>query len=196
MSSRESQDVRFKVILIGDINVGKSCLLMRAIGAPFPDSIPTVGGDNESRIVQRPNGSVKLTFWDTAGQERFKTTSSSYHRGANACLVVYDIGDRDSFINARGWKDEVNRYCSNDTIVVLIGNKCDLSLTRKVSFEEGKRTADEWKCDFFETSAKTKQGVDEVVDALTDLLIQTNVTSPRRSSQSIEKKRFSFSCFG
>jgi len=192
MSNSNIQDLRFKVTIIGDINTGKTCFMFRAIGKPFPDSAVSLGGECESTIVQRPevNAHVKLTFWDTAGQEKFQTTSSSYHRGAHACLVFYDISERDSFQNVSGWREEIIRYCSSETVLILVGNKVD-RLDRKISYAEGKAMADKWDCEFFETSAKTKQGVDEVVNTIVDMLIKSKI--PKKQTHIVTKKRpFSF----
>jgi len=200
-SSPHLQDVRYKVVFVGDINVGKSCFLMRAIGAPFPtEAVPTISGDSESRIIRQAdyNASVKLTFWDTAGQEKFKTTSSGYHRGANAFLLCYDITDRESFQNIAGWNGEIDRYCGDDVVKILIGNKCDLSNKRVVTYAEGKRLAETWKCDFFEASAKSGDNIEDAVSTLTELLLKKNLKKKKvetikaeKSPRIKEKKKFS-----
>lgn len=97
---------------------------------------------------------VKLQIWDTAGQERFRTITSSYYRGANGIIVVYDVTDRESFANVKQWLHEIDRYASENVHKLLVGNKIDLEKKRVVSTEEGREFAQSIGIEFIETSAK------------------------------------------
>jgi len=176
-----SQELRFKVIFVGDTNVGKSSLLMTATGQPFREEpVATIGADFHTKLISLPEHkvTVKLNFWDTQGQERFRTTSSSYHRGTHAVLVLYDIADRESFQNANMWYEDTSVHCKpEDTIFFFIGNKSDLHKGRKVTYAEGKELADHWHHPFFETSAKTLENVENVIKALCEALLAKHIRS-------------------
>jgi len=154
-------DYLFKLIVIGDSDTGKSCLLLRFSDNTFTDSfISTIGVDFKIRTINLSGSAVKLQIWDTAGQERFRTITSSYYRGAHGIFIVYDITNRQSFMNVKNWIGEVDKYGSENVIRVIIGNKCDRAYDRQVSKEEGKQVADEFGYYFVETSAKDSTNVD------------------------------------
>ena len=132
-SIKRDYDYLFKLVLIGDSSVGKSCLLLRFADDSFTDSyISTIGVDFRFRTVKIEDKTVKLQIWDTAGQERFRTITSAYYRGADGIIMVYDVTRLDSFDHVRDWLNEVNRYANQGLCKkLLIGNKCDRS-DRKV----------------------------------------------------------------
>lgn len=105
--------------------------------------------------------SCALQIWDTAGQERFRTITTSYFRGAQGIVLVYDVTDRDSFENVRTWMQEISKNADKHANVMLVGNKCDMEDQRKVSKEEGEALAREQKIPFVETSAKSDINVTE-----------------------------------
>merc|ERR1712007_4710 len=100
------------------------------------------------------------------GQERFRTITSAYYRGADGIIMVYDICDRESFAHVDDWLNEVNRYVSESTCKILIGNKCDLESERQVSTEEAKKKAAELGLTFVETSAKDATNVETAFTSL------------------------------
>ncbi|GFP95080.1 RAS-related protein rabd1 [Phtheirospermum japonicum] len=139
-------DYLFKLLLIGDSSVGKSCLLLRFADDSYVDSyISTIGVD----------------FWDTAGQERFRTITSSYYRGAHGIIIVYDVTEMESFNNVKQWLSEIDRYASNSVCKLLVGNKCDLVDSKVVDTQTGKAFADELGIPFLETSAKDSINVEQ-----------------------------------
>ncbi|XVF79748.1 hypothetical protein PTKIN_Ptkin15bG0014500 [Pterospermum kingtungense] len=144
-------DYLFKLLLIGDSGVGKSCLLLRFADDSYIESyISTIGVD----------------FWDTAGQERFRTITSSYYRGAHGIIIVYDVTDQESFNNVKQWLSEIDRYASDNVNKLLVGNKCDLTANKVVSYEAGKALADEVGIPFLETSAKNSTNVEQAFMAM------------------------------
>jgi small GTP-binding protein len=134
-----SSDYLFKVLLIGDSGVGKSCLLLRFSDDTYTDSfISTIGVDFKIRTVEIDGRTAKLQIWDTAGQERFRTITSSYYRGAHGIIVVYDVSDAESFSNVRTWLQEIEKYASDNVCRLLVGNKCDLAANRQVEYATAK----------------------------------------------------------
>lgn len=109
---------------------------------------------------------IKLQIWDTAGQEKFRTITSSYYKGAHGIIVTYDITDRTSFDNIRGWFIEIEKYASENVNKIIVGNKCDLEEKRAVSTEEGQELANSLGVKFLETSAKNSSNVGEAFTAM------------------------------
>mmetsp|Transcript_32499 Transcript_32499/g.77193 ORF Transcript_32499/g.77193 Transcript_32499/m.77193 type:complete len:208 (+) Transcript_32499:1-624(+) len=160
MSSPE-YDYLFKLLLIGDSGVGKSCLLLRFADDTYTESyISTIGVDFKIRTIELDGKCIKLQIWDTAGQERFRTITSSYYRGAHGIIIVYDITDEDSYNNVKQWLNEIDRYASEKVDKLLVGNKADLSDKRKVNAETAKEYAQTHDINFLETSAKEKLNVE------------------------------------
>eukprot|EP01083_Nonionella_stella_P132767 403687_1 len=120
-------DVLLKLLMIGDSGVGKSCLLLRFCDESFTQSfITTIGIDFKIKSMDIDGQRVKLQIWDTAGQERFRTLPSSYYRGAQGVVMVYDVTRRDSFENLEQWLKEVKLYSPNNgegVVKLLVGNK-------------------------------------------------------------------------
>lgn len=157
MSRQESPfDMQIKLLMIGDSGVGKTCLLLRYANSSFsPTFITTIGIDFKIKNIELGGKRIKLQIWDTAGQERFRTITTSYFRGAQGILLVYDVTDRSSFNSIRNWVGQINQHADVHVNKILIGNKCDMQDGRVVSTEEGEALAQEYKIKFYETSAKT-----------------------------------------
>lgn len=161
-------DYLFKLLLIGDSGVGKSCLLLRFADDTYTESyISTIGVDFKIRTVELDGKTIKLQIWDTAGQERFRTITSSYYRGAHGIIVVYDVTDAESFNNVKQWLHEIDRYASESVNKLLVGNKSDLAGKRQVQFQEGKEFADSRGLEFLETSAKNSTNVEKAFMTMT-----------------------------
>lgn len=155
-------DYLFKILLIGDSGVGKSCLLLRFADETYTESfISTIGVDFKIKTVDLDGKVVKLQIWDTAGQERFRTITSSYYRGAHGIIVVYDITNSDTFVNVKQWLHEIDRYAADNVDILLVGNKSDATTKREVTFEQGASFAEAAGYSFLETSAKTSINVNE-----------------------------------
>ncbi|EGD78828.1 Rab1/RabD-family small GTPase [Salpingoeca rosetta] len=155
-------DYLFKLLLIGDSGVGKSCLLLRFADDTYTESyISTIGVDFKIRTIELDGKTIKLQIWDTAGQERFRTITSSYYRGAHGIIVVYDVTDKDSFENVKQWLQEIDRYACENVNKLLVGNKSDLAAKKQVDYTTAKEFADSIGIPFLETSAKNATNVEQ-----------------------------------
>ncbi|CAO3643933.1 unnamed protein product [Mucor fragilis] len=155
-------DYLFKLLLIGDSGVGKSCLLLRFADDTYTESyISTIGVDFKIRTIELEGKTVKLQIWDTAGQERFRTITSSYYRGAHGIIVVYDVTDEDSFNNVKQWLQEIDRYAAEGVNKLLVGNKSDLVDKKVVDTEQANEFAESLKIPLLETSAKDATNVEQ-----------------------------------
>eukprot|EP00455_Lapot_gusevi_P044519 TRINITY_DN5569_c0_g4_i1.p1 TRINITY_DN5569_c0_g4~~TRINITY_DN5569_c0_g4_i1.p1 ORF type:complete len:211 (+),score=63.54 TRINITY_DN5569_c0_g4_i1:90-722(+) len=170
---KRDYDYMFKLVLIGDSGVGKSCLLLRFVDDKFEHSrMGTIGVDFRFRTVTIADSTIKLQIWDTAGQERFRTIRSAYYRGADGIILVYDVTSRASFDHIDTWLQEVSRFIDDSPFKLLIGSRCDLVNERVVSTEEGKALAQRLGVEFFETSAKEGLRVHDSFLALAGQLLQ------------------------
>ena len=169
-SSRQKEyDYFLKVVIIGRCAVGKSSLMMRFTDEKFSDSyVNTIGVDFRFRTVEVCGKKVKIQIWDTAGQEKFRTITSTYYRGADAILLIYDITNAASLEDIETfWIKEVEKHGSDVPFLLLVGNKTDLEKQRKVPvfdppvhlFKLGCAKIQAHSC---EVSAKTNEGVSEV----------------------------------
>ena len=167
-------EYKFKYIIVGQQNVGKSNILLRFVKDKFVEKyIVTIGVDYSSKSIQVGDETVKLEIYDTAGQECFRSLTKNYYQSSTCSLVVYDISSRESFDAVKNWIDDCNNYGPKTQKIILIGNKCDLDSTlRQVSYEEGKEYAEELKIDFYETSALTGQNINDVFNQSASELVQ------------------------
>ena len=124
----------YKVVLLGDTSVGKSCLANRFVNDSFFEfQEPTIGAAFMTRNLEVGNFSIRYEIWDTAGQERYRSLAPMYYRGAMAAVIVYDITQEDSFKGAKTWINEIKTKGRKDCVIVLVGNKSDLEDKRKVN---------------------------------------------------------------
>ena len=155
-----------KIVLLGNINVGKTSIASRYCKNSFNEHhINTIGGAYQQQKVVLSNGSmVKLHIWDTSGQERFRAMTNLYYRDAQVAILTYDITSESSFQGIEFWIEELKYKVENENMLLyLVGNKSDVSNEeRKISKEKGKKFAEDNNMIFFETSAKTGEGVKEL----------------------------------
>ncbi|XP_065923563.1 ras-related protein Rab-26 isoform X7 [Magallana gigas] len=151
-----------KTILVGDSGVGKTSLLVQFDQGRFQAGSfsATVGIGFTNKVVDVEGTKVKLQIWDTAGQERFRSVTHAYYRDAHALLLLYDVSNKASFDNIRAWLGEINEYAQEDVVIMLLGNKADMTSERVIRTEDGERLANEYNVAFMETSAKTGMNVD------------------------------------
>lgn len=193
---------KYKVVLLGESGVGKSSLVVRLVKNEYlPSQHSTVGASFFRYAAALDDGvTVNFDIWDTAGQERYKSLASMYYRGAAAALVVYDITVYDSFDRARFWIKELLAN-SPDTLIALVGNKCDREDERAVSKDEAKRLAAESNLIHFEASAKEGTRVTAVFHEVAKQLAATRSAAsvstgggvvnaqPRGGAKKEEKKK-------
>lgn len=174
-------DAMFKVIIIGDSGVGKSCLMQRLTQAAFKSDHQITIGVEFGAFMMRIDGrvTIKLQIWDTAGQEQFRCITKHFYKNSQAAIVVYDVTKKDSFENVPGWLEEIEENRDQeDMVVYLAGNRVDLADDqglRQVSPGQAVKLCKEKDMhNFFETSAKTGQNVEELFHSLTKHLYLNN----------------------
>ena len=182
-------DSLFKLLIIGDSGVGKSCFLLQFIDGDFKeDHNVTIGVEYGAKTVQAAGKNIKLQIWDTAGQESFRAITRSFYRNANGVVLMYDLTLLESFENLEDWLREIRLNSDPDAVVFLVGNMLDLAdEERQVSKEAAENFVKEKKIDgFTEASAKTADHVSEVFVKIAELLHQKKeskkVSQPATSS--------------
>ncbi|XP_064608042.1 ras-related protein Rab-37-like isoform X4 [Liolophura sinensis] len=201
-SISEFYDFSCKVMLIGDSGVGKTCLLVRFKDGAFLSGsfISTVGIDFRNKVVDVDGTKVKLQIWDTAGQERFRSITRAYYRDANALLLLYDVTNKASFDNIRAWLAEINEYAQDDVVIMLLGNKSDMTGERVIRREDGERLARDHGVAFMETSAKTGMNVELAFMAVARDLKMKKTRRPNEPKFSVteyvESEKKSAGCCG
>jgi len=180
-----SYDHLFKLLLIGDSGVGKSCLLLRFADDTFcSDSKSTIGVDFKIRSMNVEDKKIRLQLWDTAGQERFRTITSSYYRRAHGVIITYDVTDRLSFDHVRQWLGEIGKY-AGPVQTLIVGNKCDLVAKRVVSSEQGQELAESLGLEHVEASARSAHNVEVAFEALVRQLV-LNLPSAQSASVTLQ----------
>ena len=171
--AEEEYDFIFKVLLLGNSDVGKSSLILRYVDQVWSDTfVPTIGVDFKVKTLEIENKQIKMQIWDTAGQERFRNVISSYFRGSHGIFLIYDITNRDSFKNLESWLIEIEKNASQNVLKILIGNKSDLVDDREIKTEEGQAFANRNGMKFIETSAKMNTNVNEAFETLAKLMME------------------------
>lgn len=159
----DKYDVLFKVILVGDMNVGKTSIVKRFKDGEFSEHLKnTIGVDFCVQTLCVEDKIVKLQIWDTAGDERYKCIMPNYYRNADAAIIVFDLTNRESFQNVGVWHENIRNYSGDTTTNLLVGNKSDLEDNREVSKSEANAFAGSHRIfGYVETSAKDNSNVDD-----------------------------------
>lgn len=164
----------FKVVLIGDSGVGKTCLLTQFVDNKWINNPGiTIGVDYGYKLININGQKVKLQIWDTAGQEKYRSLTRTYYRSANMAIIVYDITSKESFHSVERWILDVRETLC--VPIMIIANKTDLSPEeRVVTYQEGSNLAKRFNSQFWETSAKCKESTDYVFSLISKQLIKYN----------------------
>jgi Ras-related protein Rab-11A len=165
----ETNEMLFKIILIGDAATGKTNILSQFINNKFElESKATIGVELSCKTFMINNDKVNAQIWDTAGQERYKSLTKAYFKGALGALVVYDITSKKTFENADKWISDLKNSSDKNISIILLGNKSDLEDKRQVSKEEGEIKAKNMGMAFLETSALNGNNIELAFKTLID----------------------------
>ena len=176
MSTEQNEyTMLFKIVIIGDTYVGKTNILSRYISNEFdPNSNSTIGVELTTKTYNFDNNDVKVQIWDTAGQEKYRSITSSYYKGAQGCLLVYDITKKKSFDNIDKWYSELKSNSDEKIYTMLLGNKSDLEENREVSIDEAEKKAKNFNIAFMETSAYNGNNINKAFSELINNVYQNN----------------------
>ena len=165
----------YKVLLLGDTTVGKTCFLMKYTDKTFQEvHMSTIGLDYRLKTMTLKSGKViKLQIWDTAGQDRFRAITKNYYKGAHGIILIYDITSLQTYENVKTWINQIREEAPANVIIYIAGNKIDMEEERKVKTEEGKKLADEFGLPFYETSAKNDININETFENLVEEIDKT-----------------------
>lgn len=179
--AKKTYDLLFKLLLIGDSGVGKTCLLFRFSDDAFNTTfISTIGIDFKIKTIELGGKKIKLQIWDTAGQERFHTITTSYYRGAMGIMLVYDITSSKTFDNITKWLRNIDEHANEDVEKMILGNKCDMVDKRQVPRQRGEEVARQHNVPFLETSAKSNVNVEKAFMDLTQAILNK---TPNRDNE-------------
>ena len=165
-----TMDLNYKLLFLGETDVGKTSLLLRYADDIFENSLPTVGIDVKYKYLTYDDKKIRLDIWDTAGQERFRGIAQNYFRGANGIIFVFDITNKESFNKLRIWLSDVKPKINPGTVMVVAENKIDLEEKREVSKDLIEEFGEKNEIEIFRTSARTGEGVSEMIGCLVSKL--------------------------
>ena len=176
LTKNKDYDYIFKLVLIGDTCVGKSCILVRFSDDIFDDNyVTTIGVDFRFKTMVVKNKVVKIQIWDTAGQERYRSITTAYYRGAAAIIICCDCTNKESFNNIKNWVEEIGKYTDKDAVDKMVFmNKCDLTEERCIKKDEIDKFEIENGIKVLEVSAKTGEGIDKGFEYIIEKLIDKN----------------------
>ena len=154
----------YKVLLLGNSCVGKTCILLRFSEDSYTDNYEvTIGLNYRIKTINIDNNPIKMQIWDTSGEEKFKAIAKNFYRGAHGVLLVYDICEKKGFLDVKSWIEQIIENTDNDNIVmILCGNKIDKEKERIISKQEGENLAKSYGIPFFECSAKNNININEM----------------------------------
>jgi len=171
--SADKYDHLFKLVLVGEVGVGKSSLVLRYTDNTFlNDDVGTIGADFKVKFLVVDKKRLKLQIWDTAGQEKFRVMTSSYFGGANAVIIVFDLTEQKTFDAVEKWIKEAQSFADKQKPLhfLIVGNKKDLEKERSVEKDAIKKVTEKYNALYCETSAKTGAKVDEAFQMIGEKL--------------------------
>ena len=191
-------DLHYKLLFLGDSSVGKTSLLIRYTEDKFDNSLPTLGIDVKYKYLTFENKKIRLDIWDTAGQERFRGIAQNYFRGAHGIIFVFDITNKETFNKLKIWMSDAKQNIMPGTEMVIAENKIDLENKRTISKETIEEFGEKNNIEIFSTSAKTGEGVKEIIGNLVSKLYKNkeigkfeddDESTHRRDSLMLDEKK-------
>ncbi len=181
--------INFKIIIVGDAGVGKTCLLKKASKGLFDEAYqPTLGFEFLTFECEIDDNPIKLQIWDTCGQETYKSLITSFYRNSALAMMIYSIDSKESFYHIESWLKDIKQQSNPDVKIFLIGNKADLEEKREVDSDKAKQFIEENNIEYFkETSAKSGLNVKEVFLRAAQSLYEEHLKYRERAN-SYEKK--------
>ena len=186
----EKKEFLYKILLLGDSSVGKTCFLMRYTDNTFQEiHMSTIGLDYKLKNIQLEDGKmVKIQIWDTAGQDRFRSITKNYYKGAHGIILIYDITNQKTFENVKNWINQIKEEVSNKVTIILVGNKIDDEDHRVVSTEQGEKMAKDFGLMFFECSAKSGVNIDSTFNELVKKTVE-NYSKVKMEGEKLKNKK-------
>ena len=170
-STNEEEEIKFKILVLGDSSVGKTTLLLKYVDGYFPTLyVATIGVEFKTKKINVDGIDITLQIWDTAGQERFRSVTKSFLKGADGIIYVYDVKNKESFDNLKTWINTAEESIT-DFKKIIIGNKIDIEDKKKVSTEMLEKFCEKQNLKGLETSAKNGTNVNEMFELLTKMII-------------------------
>ena len=165
-----SEECVYKILLLGDSMVGKTCFLLKYTDKSFQEiHMSTIGLDYRLKTLTLKNRkTVKLQIWDTAGQDRFRSITKNYYKKANGIILIYDVTNKKSYKNISVWINQIKEEADPNVVIYLAGNKIDMEEERKIKTEEGEKLAEEYNFPFRETSAKEDININETFEDIAE----------------------------
>jgi Ras-related protein Ral-A len=195
MAKKGKQDLPLhKVIMVGSGGVGKSALTLQYMYGDFVEEYDPTKADSYRKKVSLDGQECQIDILDTAGQEEYAAIRDNYYRSGEGFLCVFSICEYESFVHTQDFRDQISRVLDDDSVsnnnipFILVGNKADLAKIRKVSEEEAKNRAREWNCNYYETSAKTRENVDKVYTELMRKIKNRKDSSKERENKAKRSK--------
>ena len=178
-------DLTFKIIIIGDSGVGKSCLALKGIKKTFIEFYtPTIGFEFYTFNIKIKDSVIKMQIWDTCGQEAYRSLINSFYRNSALAMIIYAIDDINSYNHIEEWLNEIRTKVGQETKLYLIGNKLDLEKERQVNTEDAEKFSLDNEFDFFiETSAKTGFNAEKVFIQAAKDLYKKNIECLKKGSE-------------
>ena len=185
----ENKELLYKILLLGDSSVGKTCFLMRYTDNTYQEiHMSTIGIDNKFKDVELEDGKkVKIQIWDTAGQDRFRSITRNYYKGANGIVLIFDVTNKKSYENVKNWVKQIKEEVSSRVTIILVANKIDDVNHRIVTKEEGEKIANECGLMFFECSAKTGENIEHAFNELVKKTVE-NYSKVSQGGEKLKKK--------
>ena len=168
-------DKKCQLLIIGDSTVGKTSILNRYTNGEFnPHYLATIGLDFFKKDEVIDGKTIRIKIWDTAGQERYKSLTQGYFRNAEGIMIVFDVSNIETFNNLKYWIQSIKTHIDvdNDHVpAIIIGNKIDI-FNREVTKEQGEKFSKEQNFEYFETSAKNGNNINECIRFLIEKVLK------------------------